>query len=307
MQAFSEASQRLHHIRREYKENTFVRMHFGLLFSLGHYEDALQVLNEAREEGFTSSPALYYQVLHALRRHDEAWAIVRPDLEDVTPEIRDDRVESLVGAGIQFYVRGDADVARIVFAQLLQVSPDNPRLLNNLGFIALGERNLSRAEAYLTKALEASEPDWQTVVALNIGYLRLLQQDYAQAEEALALAEARVEGEEGSIPLIAYWRNGEVLPEYTPYPRVFYPIELSIWANRVTLDLALEDPEAAETLARRIVEVAPNLSVGYRVLGWALVAQSRLDEARSTWETALPYAREDAERQALQQWLADFS
>ncbi len=306
-EAHESVEQVLDELCEKYQDATLTQWYLGFVFQDGHYARALQILEEAAEAGLEVSPILRYQVLHALGRAGEAWETVRRDLEDVPAEARRQRADAFSAVGVDFYVRGAIETSRVVFEQLLQADAQNPRVLNNLGFIALGERNLERAEPYLLKALEVAEPDWKTVVALNLGYLRLLQQDYTRAKEALTLAEAQATEEEESIPLIAYWRHGEVLPEYTPYPRVFYPTQLSIWANRVTLDLALGDLEAAATLAQRIVEAAPDLSLGYRVLGWALVAQSRLDAARAAWEAALLYAQEDAEKQALQQWLAHLS
>jgi predicted negative regulator of RcsB-dependent stress response len=67
--------------------------------------------------------------------------------------------------------------------------------------------------------------------------------------------------------------------------------------------LASGQTDEAETLARQLVESGPDMSLGYKMLGWMSLAAGKLDEARQSWQQALERSSDPLEQQALSGWL----
>lgn len=293
--------------RRFPTEERFPQIQASYLTYMNRYEDALQVLDEAHQSGIpdrSNLTPLCYEVLHVLRRPDDARAIVESQLD----EYRDRRLSLLGNIGLSLFLRGYVEPARAVFQQLHQFAPDEPRFSSNLGFILVGEGQLVEAKGYFQRALETPESEsWQPIVLSNLGYLYLLTGEYEQAQQAFQDVQDRIEhiedADRQAILRVAYWQNGHILPHYTDHPVVFLPIPLTVKANQVALRLAQGQPDAAERLARQIVEEAPDLSLGYAVLGSTLLAQNLPDETRQAWEQALAHTENPEEREMLIQWL----
>ena len=57
--------------------------------------------------------------------------------------------------GERLFQEGKIEDAKVIFQNLLQTTPDNSEILNNLGVIAFSEKNLQEAEKYFVRALEA--------------------------------------------------------------------------------------------------------------------------------------------------------
>jgi tetratricopeptide (TPR) repeat protein len=303
-----EALEHLEEARRRFPtEERFPHTQVSYLTYLDRYEEALHVLNEAHQAGVPTRSnlvPLHYEVLHVLGKPDEAWTLVGPQLE----EYKDRRLDSLGNIGLSLYLRGYVEPARAVFEQLYQFAPDEPRFSSNLGFILVGEGRLTEAKDCFQKALETPESEsWQSIVLSNLGYLYLLEGEYEQAERALQDVKDRIvdteDADREAILRVAYWHDGHILPDHTDHPIVFLPITLTLKANQVALKLASGQADDAERLARQIVEEAPDLSLGYIVLGSALLAQNLPDEARQAWELAMASSETPGEREMLTQWL----
>jgi tetratricopeptide (TPR) repeat protein len=301
LQRLADNQQRFPYVRR------FADMRANLLLMEKRYAEALSVVEAAQKDGIRMLP-LEYLLLHLLGRADEAWTRVQPDIEGVAPDVQARRLDTLGDAALKAYVRNEFDAAYTIFKQLHEFALDDPRLLNNLGFMLIGRGDLALAEQRLAQVLQSSGgEDWQAMAALNLAYLYLIQDRYADADRALSTAQASLDQqpEAGSVNRVAYWHDGKVLPEYTAFPMAFYPLQLSIWANKATLHLVHGEPAEAEALAHRIVDAAPEASLGYRVLGWVLLAKDQPEAARDAWQRAQECARHPAEQEALTTWLAD--
>jgi tetratricopeptide (TPR) repeat protein len=297
-----EALVRLEELRHQFPaEERFVHIHFSVLNSLGRWEDALRVLDEAQDAGlpaYGSLAPLRYELLHLLGRPNEAWDFIQPMIIS-----QKERVHVLGDIGLSLYTRGKIEAARAVFEQLYTFASDVARFACNLGFILVGEGNLSEAEASFLNALEAPDnKEVRPLVLANLGYLHLIWGNYVQAEVSLQQA-VSLAGEEEAILRVAYWQDDEVVPDYSAYPARSLPVRAAANANLVTLALARGQAEDAESLARSMMQETPNMPWGYEMLGWVLRAGSRLDEARQAWTSALRFTSDPQEKGAIERWL----
>jgi Flp pilus assembly protein TadD len=140
------------------------------------------------------------------------------------------------------------------------------------------------------------------LVTANLGYLYLVQGDYSKADEYLRRAVSLDTGGE-AILRVARWQGDRVIPDPTTHPTRFLPIYVAAHANLVTLALAQSQIEAAETLARQIVEEAPDDPLGYEMLGWVRRADGKFDETREAWEQAVEHTADPQARSILSEWL----
>lgn len=81
--------------------------------------------------------------------------------------------------GERLFQEGKVEDAKVIFHNLLQITPDHPETLNNLGVIAFSEKNLQEAEKYFLRALEADNnfPD----AYLNLSNLYSINGQFVQA------------------------------------------------------------------------------------------------------------------------------
>jgi tetratricopeptide (TPR) repeat protein len=293
----------LEELRHEFPaEERFVQIQVSVLRDLGRGEDALRVLDEACQENTAlreSLAPLRYEILHLLGRPDEAWDFIQPMVES-----RKERLQVLGDIGTSLYAGGAVEAARTVFEQLHSVAPDVARFACNLGFILTGEGRLLEAEANLLRALEATDSeDIRALVLANLGYLYLIQHNFARSDESLCQAVYLATEEERAIVRIAYWQAGEVLPDFVPHPTRWLPVKTAAEANRVTLALAQGEPEEAENLAHQMAREAPDEPWGYAMLGWVMRDRERFDEARQAWGAALHRAANPQDQEAIERWL----
>jgi len=283
------------------------RTHILVLNNLERPEETLRVLDETREASLPmegSLAPLRYEALHLMGKPDEAWAFIRPLLATHV----ENRLHVLGNVGLSLYVREKIAVARAVFEQLQAFAPDVPRFACNLGFILTGEGELLDAEQCFLRALEMPDSaELRSLVSANLGYLYLVQGDYPKADEHLQRAASLATGEEEAILRVAYWREGQVVSGYTPHPTRFLPVRIAANANLVTLALAQGQTDKAEELAQQIIGEEPDLSLGYAVLGSALLARNLPGETQQAWEQALEHAEEPEEQETLTQWLEKLS
>jgi tetratricopeptide (TPR) repeat protein len=289
-------------------DEQFPWIQVSALIQLCRYEEALLVLDEARNSGVPDSSSLAplrYEVLHALGQPVEAWAFVKSQLEG-EPEHQLIRIHMLGNSGLSLYIRGNVSAARAIFEQLQRFAPHEALFSCNLGFILTGDGDLDGAEKQLEKAWQAAqEEQLRLLVGANLGYLYLLEGQYDKAETVLQDAKKIVGAtDSAAILMVAYWRDGRIISDYLTYPSHPLPIRLVIEANQAALRMAQGRLDAAEELAERLVEDMPQHSLGYTVLGLVLVTRGLEGDAKRMWKKALQYARNIREKEVLTQWMA---
>jgi tetratricopeptide (TPR) repeat protein len=299
-----EALVHLDQLRRQFPtEERFTQFQAQILKKLGHLEQVLTILDQAREAGLRLDGALAplrYETLHLLNQPNEAWDFIHPLLATQTER----RLDVLDNIGFSFYIQGKIQAAQSVFEQLSEFAPQVSHFACNLGFILIGERKLSEAESYLSRALGL--PDNKAVSPLilaNLGYLYLLQGDYTKANASLQQASSLAAEQQAGILRVAYWQDGQVVPDFTPHPTYYIPVRTAAQANQVTLAIARHQIEEAESLARKMLQENPDAPWGHKMLGWVLRTESKVDKARNAWKSALQYATTPQEKGVIEQWL----
>ncbi|MBN2360595.1 MAG: tetratricopeptide repeat protein [Deltaproteobacteria bacterium] len=89
--------------------------------------------------------------------------------------------ECLNNLGLVWYLRGDDDKARELYAAALRSNPDFVQPHNNLGRLALDRRDYARARRHFAAAVELDPAFVNAVYNLALTDLREAQQRYAQA------------------------------------------------------------------------------------------------------------------------------
>jgi tetratricopeptide (TPR) repeat protein len=306
LRRMDEALEHLDRLRRQFPtDERFAYMQISTLNSFGRSEDALRVLEEAREAGLSMDgnlAPLYYETLHLLRRANEAKAFIEPMLVTHTEQ----RLNVLAEIGISLYMRGQVNAATAVFEQLRAFAPDVARFISNLGFILVGEGKLAEAEQCFLQALETPDSDeWRHIVLANLGYLYLVQDNLIRTEECLREAASLATEEDQAILRVAYWHDGKVLPDELAHPSVLMPVRAGAHANLVTLALAQGQMKEAATLARQMIKEDPSAPWGQKMLGLVLRTKGDFDKARQAWESALRYAASPEEARVIERWLED--
>lgn len=290
-----------------------------LLYDLKRYDEAVEVARRGcklmRRDNAQANSALLdpfdieIMSLVKLGHTDRVLAAIQVGLE-VEPELRGPRLSLSCDTGMDQYRQGQPLTALAILELLHHIVPDHARALNDLAFLRVGQGNCDQAERAFQHVLDLPDAQsWQPTVWLHLSYIYLLRGAYEEAAQALHKTEDTLvvsghEEEMEPIARVAYWREGRVLPEYTPFPTEPYPIRLSAQANRVTLLLAQGQVDLAEDVARQLVKSSRQRSLGYRMLGYALLAQARNKDAAKAWRQALRRAKTREEESALKVWLA---
>jgi Flp pilus assembly protein TadD len=141
------------------------------------------------------------------------------------------------------------------------------------------------------------------VLLTNLGYLRLLEGDYASAGHALHEAAALASADNEAILRIALWQDSRVAADAVTYPTRWVAVRDAALANEVTLLLAQGRPDEAEALARRMMQDQPEGPWGPAMLGWVLKARGDAVGANAAWEQALERTRDTQDREAIVVWL----
>lgn len=304
LQRTDEALKHLDQLRRQFPtEERFTHVQVSTLKGFGRPEDALRVLEEAREAGLPMDgnlAPLYYETLHLLDRPDDAKAFIEPMLATHTEH----RLNALADIGISLYVKGRVEVAMAVFEQLRDFAPDVARFTSNLGFILAGEGQLAEAEQCFLQAQETPDSDeWRYLLSANLGYVYLVQGDLDKADECLRQAASLATEEDEAILRVAYWRDGQVWPDDLAHPSTFMLVRLVANANLVTLALAQGREAEAEALTQEMIKEAPDAPWGHKMMGWVRHVRGDWAGARQAWEQALALVTDPEEQEILAWWL----
>jgi len=95
-------------------------------------------------------------------------------------QVNEKQVEQLNKEGVNFFLSGNFSEAKKKYLQALDMLPEFPSTLNNLGMIFLQEKNYPEAETYFLKAVQIKE---SSTYLLNLGHVYANMNKLEKAEE----------------------------------------------------------------------------------------------------------------------------
>jgi len=89
--------------------------------------------------------------------------------------------------GERLFQEGKIEDAKVIFHNLLQITPDDPEILSNLGVIAFSEKNVQEAEKYFLRALEFEKAGTlnpiDSSIFHNLGIIYYINNDFDKSEQ----------------------------------------------------------------------------------------------------------------------------
>ncbi len=162
------------------KDPTLAMAYVRVLKSAGKRNEALAVLDAASDANPAEMMIAVEQGLLALELGQSVKA--EGALQKAAGgRDRDWRV--LSGLGIAASSQGNQKAAQRHFAQALEVSPNNPAVLNNLAVSLILDRKVDQAEAVLRRAGKAGAPRQQ--VAQNLALIKALKSEMETDAESV--------------------------------------------------------------------------------------------------------------------------
>jgi tetratricopeptide (TPR) repeat protein len=283
----------------------FFSLEKDILLAKGEYERAIAVLQQAERRGVSKSRLSlgYYHAYLGLGQDEKAWLTLQPRADDIkrNPKLMAD----LGQIGVRLYQSGRYRSSEAAYEHILLLNPDEPRALNNLGFLLIADHQWERSESLLRKALENGFES-PSITLANLAYLCMLQARYDEAIELLEDAEQKAKQDEGGILRVACWYKGAISQSHADlYPSRFAKVLLVVRANLATVLQKTGNVVAASAIADKAIGADPEDSIGYRVLGCLRLDQGDIEGARRAWEMAQQRRKTESERELVQDWLGE--
>lgn len=176
----------------------------------GKKDQALELLEAVSKANPNDVTSLITRadMLRDAERYGEAAEVYSSAIKRSEP-LKESSWPLLYARGISYERAGQWDAAEADFTRALQLSPNQPDVLNYLGYswLTMG-KNLDRARQYLELA-QAQKPD-EPHIADSVGWARYLTGDYKGAAEKLEEAVERMPDDATVNDHLgdAYWRMG---------------------------------------------------------------------------------------------------
>jgi tetratricopeptide (TPR) repeat protein len=217
----------------------------------------------------------------------EAEALYREVLRD-----EPGAAEALEGLGVLVFQQGRTAEAADLFARGVAICPDSARFHANLGEALRSTDQLDQALAHIRRATELNPSlphAWNSLALLSYSQGRYAESE-ASCREAIRLAPKLTAAYINlANSLSALDRPAEAAEALRAALRI-EPQNCVALMNLGSVLCDLKDPgllSEAESLCRRAVALAPQVSQGHRILGNILRLKGRHDEARACFERGL--------------------
>jgi len=197
--------------------------------------------------------------------------------------------DAVLKDAISRHQAGDLDAATLLYRKLLDLSPDNPQVLTNLGTISLQQGNTAEGIKLLSKSLRISPA--QPVALINQG---MALQDLRRFDEALASFDLLIELKPDFAG--AYINRGDTLRDLkrfeealASYDRALalQPDNAEIYINRGNTLQDLMRFEDALASYGRAIALKPGFAEIYNNCGNALRDLGRIEEALANYGRAI--------------------
>ena len=274
-----------------------------LFIAEGEFAQALTTVQEAQRKGVGIEGVIwdYLRIYQGLEGLDKSQAIFRSFLNEA--DNKEEAVELSLDKAISFYLSGQVQLTKLIFTSILEIWPEEARVLNNLGFIYICEKEFEEAKKLLNFALK-NQYENLTITQANLAYIAINETNYNLAIELLLNAQKNLPAiDQQAILHVVYWYD-ENISNYKidQYPNRFRSTLLVIQANLATAYYLNNQISQAFEIARSVIETYPEDSTGYRVLGCLYFAENDIMLARANWEQALQKASK-AETKILEEWI----
>lgn len=216
------------------------------LSELGRPQEALDLLDSTDKPRLQRLFEPYrYRLLHQMGRAEEAWEYIFPKLQD-SP---DEKIDILAQVGVNFYSDGDRSSAMAIYEQLLTFQPDNPRLMNNYGYILMGEGEIDEAEALFIKVIQEDHSDVNTLISkCNLAYIFSIRN---KIDQVFNLVNDILSSDVSNVSAtlrVPFWFQGEIHPDPAQFPGREITLEMAALGCGVAVALAQENIEKADEL-----------------------------------------------------------
>jgi len=216
------------------------------LASLDRSEEALEILNSTNDPELEQLFEPYqYRLLHEMGQAQEAWDYIFPKLQKAP----DQKLDILSSVGVDLYSSGDRSTALTIYEQLLSFQPNNPRLMNNYGYIILGEGQIDEAESFFIKVIQAGHSDENTLISkCNLAYIFSIKNEF---DQVFKLVEGIFSSEVSKLSAtlrVPFWFQGEIHPDPAQYPGRSITLEMAALGCGIAAALAQSDFSKADEL-----------------------------------------------------------
>ncbi|MGC1376476.1 MAG: tetratricopeptide repeat protein [Anaerolineales bacterium] len=274
-----------------------------ILFERKHYGQIIQILENTDYLSDDNFAPIYYRALHGMGKLEEASTMLLQKLGKLEGDDRIDFLERIETVGVEAYQKGEIDISKHIFEQLLQIDPERARPLNNLAFMFICERQWDQALELLSKAQQNDYPN-VGILLTNRGYIYLCQKLYDLSIQTLQSAIHESSKEDEAILHIAFpWNRDIFQNKLDDYPSRLISVITAIQANLATAFYMNGDIEKAITAAQAAIENTPRDCIGYRSLGCLYYAQGNVELTRQMWKKALRLDKTKEESKTIKNWL----
>lgn len=282
------------------------------LLAKGQEEEALKAFVEARTE-FPKDWRFYIYPMQLL--------YMKGDLEEALHILQEaqshfdlrEKKDDLIILGINLYPHQARQFYQWLKA-LRDMIGESSRLLNALGFTALGEGDLDIAEESWQKALKSAEtPEDRLMTLVDLLYLYILQRQWDKAIQSAKVAQSLMKQADSSVEAylrIAFFFQGRIVPDYAPHPKRSIPLKVGLLANQMTLELAQGHLNKARSTLTKLKRIfGGDAPLVLELEGTFHAACSETEKAIASWEKALKVLAEQPEANReeatmVEQWIA---
>jgi len=271
------------------------------LSELGRPQEALDLLDSTDKPRLQRLFEPYrYHLLHQMGRAEEAWEYILPKLQD-SP---DEKIDILAQVGVNFYSDGNRSSARAIYEQLLTFKPDNPRLMNNYGYILMGEGKIDEAESLFIRVIQEDHSDVNPLISkCNLAYIYSLKGEFVNVSDLIDQILSSNFASSGATLRVPFWFDGEIHPDPAKFP-----------GREITLEMAALGCGVAAALAQGNIEKADELNDALLVKefedpmpliceGCVQSAKGNQEEAVDAFTEAIKMSENEEEKSILQNWV----
>ena len=271
------------------------------LSKLDRPQEALDILNSTADPDLDRLFEPYrYRLLHQMGQAQEAWDYIFPKLQDAP----DEKIEFLASVGVEFYKVGDRSTSMTIYDQLLSFQPDNLRLINNYGYILVGEGEIDSAKSLFLRVIEEDDSKVNPFISrCNLAYTYSLQGKF---EEAFQLIDDVLSSEfssEDATLRVPFWFQGEIQKDPAQYPGRSITLEMAALGCGLACALALGDMEKADDFNDRLLVKEFEDPLPLICDGCLHACKPRDEEVIDALRQAFEMSKNEDEKEILKEWV----